>query len=1234
MKEQGVSSSEKRPLAEEASNEIKTTVKETRSGDHTSEIKDDEEKLQFLIEGKIVEKTNIVDFIKPLKDDIKALDFLLFDMLKKNLPDNVFHLLCTIHDLSEVYSEDPSTENFENLKSVVYNLKDEEMGTIVNAFGHMCILSNFAEWAHRGRRRKEFEKSLFPNNNKIYGSVEETLKGTFNTLVKCGFNLQHVYEQLCNQTVEFVLTTHPTQAIRTSLLKNYIKVGELLLKLDNKDMELYKKKLLYENLKMNLLNSWKTDVIRRIKPTPIDEAITLLDIVEDCIFYRMPGIIRYIDNVLVEHNLPPVKLNSRMCLFSSWAGGDRDGNPYVLPETTKYVVYMNKIRCCELFIPMIENLIRDLTIHHCTKDFMLHVKMLEDQVSDLLSDKENKYFMKKFHWFSPFSKPNKKEIYRRALLVVRIKLMCGIRVYRALMSNQKVDHIYQELMFHSSEEFENILTACYRSLVRSGNALIAEGYLKDVIRNVKVFGLNLLKIDIRQETNKHILAMDYVCEKLNIPKYSELSEKERIAFLTETLSSYRPLIPKHIEHEPDVPSDFLNVIKTFEVCAELEEGVLGAYIISMCTRASDILLVELFQKDIQKDRNKKTQRVVPLLETISSLQNSCTILRDLLENKWYRKHIETNFGNKQEIMIGYSDSGKDGGRMASAWELFKAQEKLVEIGDMYSVEVQFFHGRGGSVSRGGGPQHLAILSQPINTIKNYLRVTIQGEVITQNFCLKGMMLRSIETYLSALLKCSLLKNTVVIKKEWRELMDEASKISKDEYKRVVYENADFVKYFRYATPEVEIGKLNLGSRPSKRKEGSVEALRAIPWVFSWTQNRTHLCVWLGIEEVLEYLIKTNKLETMRDMYKNWPFCTSFFNLISMVMAKASVQIAEEYDILVPDNLKYIGVILREKLKKAMELTRLVTNEKNFCDNDQLTKRSIESRTKWVTVCNLIQIQALKRLRNSNCNTNNVINDGGNDVTKRENASETKSKERQDDKSLEGEHWFETHTNTNADGIVTPSGDHSIPKTLVFKNRNVSHDELENNPNKNNKSSTINYLQNKVEELRSHSCSPNAVGTQNMKVKTDIKDACKRPKFNLISDDLNNSNDCNVQSGMSSNNLTNRDRALSMKSYLNRKKNKLKKTPKFNVLLESGMANYFSSETESDMPYDGEIGVCSGKKDTIADSIGGVCSSEFSSFTDDELESEHKFVNFVDYTSLNDALIISIKAISAGMQNTG
>ncbi|CRG95769.1 phosphoenolpyruvate carboxylase, putative [Plasmodium gallinaceum] len=1108
-----------------------------------NETKDDE-KLKFLIEGKLVEKKRIVDFIKPLKDDIKALDFLLFDMLKDNLPNNLFEVLCKIHDLSETYSENPTVENFESLKNCIYNLKDEYLGTIVNAFGHMCILSNFAEWAHRGRRRKAFEKSFVPND-KIYGSVNETLKGTFNILINNGFNVNDIYEQLCNQTIEFVLTTHPTQAIRTSLLKNYIQLGELLLKLDNTDKELYKKKLLYDNLKTNLLASWKTDVIRRIKPTPIDEAITLVDIVENCIFYRMPNIIRYIDNVFFEYNLPPVKLNSKICLFSSWAGGDRDGNPFVLPETTKYVCYMNKIRGCELFIPMIEILIRDLTLHHCTERFKTYVKLLEDEVSDYIFDKDNRYLVQKFQWFSPFSKPNKKEIYRRALLVVRAKLKSGVQVYRSLIANQTVDQDFEKLMFHNTEEFEEILLECYRSLVQSGNTLIAEGYLKDVIRNVKIFGLHLLKLDIRQESDKHVLAMNYICEKLNMKKYSLLNEEEKINFLTEILNSNRPLIPNNIEQEDDVPSDFLNVIKTFDVCSQIEESALGAYIVSMCSNASDILLVEVFQKEFKKTAQRRTQRVVPLLETIQSLKNSSIILENLIKNPWYRNHLRIYFDNKQEIMIGYSDSGKDGGRLASAWELFKAQEKLVALGKEYSVEVHFFHGRGGSVSRGGGPQHLAILSQPIDTIKNYLRVTIQGEVITQNFCLKGMMLRSIESYISALLKCSLLQNTVVIKKEWRDLMDEISTLTTKEYKKVVYENQDFVKYFRYATPEIEIGKLNLGSRPSKRKEGNVESLRAIPWVFSWTQNRMHLPVWLGIEVVLDYIANNKKLHILQDMYKNWPFCTSFFNLISMVMAKASVKIAQEYDILVPDELKYIGVLLREKLKKSMEVTFLVTNEKTFCDNDQLTKRSIESRTKWVVVCNLIQIQALKRLRekeNSNPNFNYDI-----------------------------------------------------------KNNNFKRYNLLESPSVD----TIDLLKKKIDELSND---------HNEKNNTLIKDFKKKYTTSFPSKIYPNREIDNLKK------FNKQDSVMCIKSYLSRKKNKLRKNPKFHPLLESDSSACFPSETENENFYEDIKGIDSNYQRSLSKI--------------NESSNEDSTKTYIDYTSLNDALIVSIKAIAAGMQNTG
>jgi len=315
-------------------------------------------------------------------------------------------------------------------------------------------------------------------------------------------------------------------------------------------------------------------------------------------------------------------------------------------------------------------------------------------------------------------------------------------------------------------------------------------------------------------------------------------------------------------------------------------------------------------------------------------------------------------------MVGYSDSGKDGGRLTSAWELYKAQECMEVVARKHGVKLRFFHGRGGTVGRGGGPQHLAILSQPPGTINQYLRVTIQGEVMEQDFGLPGLALKTLETYTTAVLKADLTKTTEV-KPEWREQMDMMSEISCAKYRSIVRDDPRFVKYFRSATPEQELGLLNIGSRPQKRKSGGVESLRAIPWVFAWTQTRLHLPVWLGLGTSLEEGLKTKEgTALMHEMYKEWPFFKSFFDLIEMVLSKADPHISSRYDdVLVADTeQKQFGGRMRELLQLTVDSVLKVTGGVNLLDKDRVQRRAITVRQEWLTPMNVVQVELLKRYR--------------------------------------------------------------------------------------------------------------------------------------------------------------------------------------------------------------------------------------------------------------------------------
>jgi phosphoenolpyruvate carboxylase len=513
--------------------------------------------------------------------------------------------------------------------------------------------------------------------------------------------------------------------------------------------------------------------------------------------------------------------------------------------------------------------------------------------------------------------------------------------------------------YHSKDELLEPLEIMYRSLHETGDGLLAVGKLKDLIHRVHAFGITIVKLDIRQEADQHTYAMNSVTEFLGLGSYTEWDEQKRLTFLTDVLNSKRPLVPRAFEMD----SKTKNVLETFEVISRIGSESLGAYIISMCMKPSDVLLVEVLQREFAV-KPDSTLRVVPLLETITALQDSTHVLDVLFKNKWYLEHIRARFDSVQEVMVGYSDSGKDGGRLTSAWELYQAQELMASLAVKYGVTLRFFHGRGGTVGRGGGPQHLAILSQPPKTINRYLRVTIQGEVMEQDFGLPGLATKTLETYTTAVLKADL-TDPITVKPEWRSLMNKMSESSCTKYRDIVHKDPRFVEYFRLATPEQELGLLNIGSRPQKRKEGGIESLRAIPWVFAWTQTRLQLPVWLGLGSALQVALNDdNGFELMREMYEKWPFFHSFFDLIEMVLAKADPHISSRYDdVLVPgEEHKKFGGMLRELLVETVDLVLQVIGEQQLLDKDRVQQRAIKARREWLTPMNLVQVEILKRWR--------------------------------------------------------------------------------------------------------------------------------------------------------------------------------------------------------------------------------------------------------------------------------
>ncbi|GMY26766.1 phosphoenolpyruvate carboxylase 4-like isoform X2 [Fagus crenata] len=421
-----------------------------------------------------------------------------------------------------------------------------------------------------------------------------------------------------------------------------------------------------------------------------------------------------------------------------------------------------------------------------------------------------------------------------------------------------------------------------------------------------------------------------------------------------------------------VAPDVKEVLDTFRVAAELGSDSLGAYVISMASNASDVLAVELLQKDARlavcgelgRPCPGGTLRVVPLFETVKDLRGAGSVIRKLLSIDWYREHIIKNHNGHQEVMVGYSDSGKDAGRFTAAWELYKAQEDVVAACNEYGIKVTLFHGRGGSIGRGGGPTYLAIQSQPPGSVMGTLRSTEQGEMVQAKFGLPQTAVRQLEIYTTAVLLATLRPPLPPREEKWRNLMEEISKISCQNYRSVVYENPEFLAYFHEATPQAELGFLNIGSRPTRRKSSTgIGHLRAIPWVFAWTQTRFVLPAWLGVGAGLQGVCEKGHTDDLKAMYKEWPFFQSTIDLIEMVLGKADIPIAKHYDeVLVSESRRELGSKLRRELLTAGKHVLVVSGHEKLSENNRSLRRLIESRLPYLNPINMLQVEILKRLR--------------------------------------------------------------------------------------------------------------------------------------------------------------------------------------------------------------------------------------------------------------------------------
>ncbi|XP_028052618.1 phosphoenolpyruvate carboxylase 4-like isoform X3 [Camellia sinensis] len=921
------------------------------------------------------------------------------------------------------------------LSSEMSKMTLEEALTLARAFSHYLTLMGIAETHHRVRKTR----------NVAY--LSKSCDDIFNQLVQGGVPPDELYNTVCKQEVEIVLTAHPTQINRRTLQYKHIRIAHLLEFNDRPDLGHEDRDMLIEDLVREITSIWQTDELRRHKPTPVDEAKAGLHIVEQSLWKAVPHYLRRVSNALKKHTGRPLPLTCTPIKFGAWMGGDRDGNPSVTAKVTRDVSLLSSWMAIDLYFREVDNLRFELSMNSCSdrlsrlvheilerecqdgesqyprtvlpgtnyvllnhqaghgtsrsgssfhdSNHSLHKKFVDGNIANSnnspavsprsASFSSSQLAQKKLFGESQIGRTSFEKLLEPSMpqqpTMAPYRIVLGHVKDTLVKTRKRLELLLEDLpceydpwdYYETSDQLLEPLLLCYESLQSCGSGVLADGRLADLIRRVVTFGMNLMKLDLRQEAGRHSDTLDAITKYLDMGTYSEWDEEKRLVFLTRELKGKRPLVPPTIE----VPPDVKEVLDTFRVAAELGSDSLGAYVISMASNASDVLAVELLQKDARLAVSGElgrpcpggTLRVVPLFETVKDLREAGSAIRKLLSIDWYLEHIIKNHNGHQEVMVGYSDSGKDAGRFTAAWELYKAQEDVVAACNEYGIKVTLFHGRGGSVGRGGGPTYLAIQSQPPGSVMGTLRSTEQGEMVQAKFGLPQTAVRQLEIYTTAVLLATLRPPLPPREQKWRNLMEEISKISCDSYRSTVYENPEFLAYFHEATPQAELGFLNIGSRPTRRKSsGGIGQLRAIPWVFAWTQTRFVLPAWLGVGAGLKGVCEKGHTEEIKAMYKEWPFFQCTIDLIEMVLGKADINIAKRYDeVLVSDSRQQIGDELRRELLATEKYVLVVTGHEKLSENNRSLQRLIESRLPYLNPINMLQVEILKRLRRDDDN---------------------------------------------------------------------------------------------------------------------------------------------------------------------------------------------------------------------------------------------------------------------------
>jgi len=876
-----------------------------------------------------------------LRNDIRLLGRILGDTVRDQEGADVFDVVERIRQTSIRFHRDEDRLARRELESMLDSLSIAERVRIVRAFAYFSHLANIAE-DHNNIRQMRSRKAA--NGGSRAGVLAETLTHA----EAAGITPADLRRFFKDAVVSPVLTAHPTEVRRKSTMDREMEIAVLLDRRERVQLTPEEAEECDEQLRREVLTLWQTNLLRRTKLTVLDEVENGLEFYDYTFLREVPRLICALEDRLNAGDEAAGELASFLKM-GSWIGGDRDGNPFVTADVMRGTLGLQSSLVLQFYLEELHALGGELSI-------AAHLADVSQELRELAQR-------------SPDTSPHRSgEPYRLAVSGIYARLSATAKRLDVEVIRQPVAEAAPYL---SVKEFQADLDVLHRSLIANNARVIARGRLRMLRRAVDCFGFHLARLDIRQNSAVHERTIAELLDAA-MPgmSYMALGEEARVALLSGELHSARPLTSSFVKYSEETLGELAVFHAAAEAHAKFGADVIPQCIISMCQGMSDMLEVALLLKEVGlvNPSGRSAINIVPLFETIEDLQASSAIMDRMLALHDYRKLVDSR-GAVQEVMLGYSDSNKDGGFVTSGWELYKAEIGLVEVFERHGVRLRLFHGRGGSVGRGGGPSYDAIIAQPGGAVNGQIRITEQGEIISSKYSNAEVGRNNLEILAAATLEASLLHpRQPAPKREYLSAMDRLSALAFQAYRGLVYETEGFAEYFWASTVITEIATLNIGSRPASRKKTrEIEDLRAIPWVFSWAQCRLMLPGWYGFGSAVDTWISEHPDQGMpflKELYREWPFFRMLLSNMDMVLAKSSIAIASRYAELVPDEALRENIFgrIRREWHLSIETLLDIMGQDRLLQGNPLLERSVRNRFPYLDPLNHVQVELLKEHR--------------------------------------------------------------------------------------------------------------------------------------------------------------------------------------------------------------------------------------------------------------------------------